>query len=178
MNALTLESAKEWCTNREVHGDLENRRIYPFRFSITLEEKPSDVVLLTDYLVPSWEESPFQGGLLWVTEFNIWGANSEKTGLAMLKHMRSGHRESATLSEKPAQFFGAEELYEAHAFLLLPILFGWDALWVPDSGSYVVSMGHHGTATVISRGRHTYDELLLRMKDWSPLESQEDHQPA
>lgn len=182
MKVFTLEAAKEWCIVRGVDSSLGNRQFYTLggsdRFSITLEEKPSDTVLLTDYLAPSWEETAFQGGLLWITGFDIWGANSEKTGLAMLKQMRSGHGESATLSEKPGQLFGAEELYEAHSFLLLPILFGWDALWVPDAADYVVSISHHGTATVVSRNRATHDELRSRMKDWMPRESEQAHQPA
>lgn len=159
-----------------------NRQFYPLggshHFSITLEEKPSDIVLLTDYLVPSWEESPFQGGLLWITGFGIWGENSEKTGLMMLKRMLSGCGESATLAENPAQLFGAEEIYETHSFLLLPILFGWDALWIPATADYVVSISHHGTASVTSRNRAVHDELRSRMKDWLPRKNERAQQPA
>ena len=181
MKFLKSEAATEWCMGQGVDSNARNRQFYPLggsrHFSIKLEEKPSDTVLLTDYLVPSWEEPAFKGGLLWLTGFGIWGDNSEKTGLAMLKQMRSGHGESGTVSDEPAQLFGPEEVYEAHSFLLLPILFGWDALWVPRAGGYVVSIGHHGTATVISQDKHIYHELRIRLKDWSPRESEEDHQP-
>lgn len=71
MKILKPEAATEWCLGRGVDGSSESKKFYPLggscSFSITLEEKPSDTVLRTDYLIPSLEEPPFHGGLLWIT---------------------------------------------------------------------------------------------------------------
>lgn len=182
METIDGQAATEWLLGRGVDGSSESRQFYPlggsYRFFITLEEKPSDTVLLTDYLIPSWEEPSFQGGLLWIKDFGIWGENSEKTGLAMLKQITSGHGEQMALGERSSFLFTAEEVYEAHSLLLLPILFGWDALWVPNTGDYVVSIEHHGRASVTSRNKVIDDELRTRLKDWLTGEGKQLQQPA
>jgi hypothetical protein len=180
MKFLTAEEAKRWCQVRGLDVDDRWRLFYSsggtHAFSIRIEEKATDTVLLSDYLVPSWEDVPFEGTLLWITDHGIWGENSEKTGLTMIKQMRSGNGEQASLGEKPAHLFAPNEVYEAHSYLLLPIFFGWDALLVPETGDYFVSISHHGVAQVVCRDAGTYEQLSKRLKDWSPTDDEKSPQ--
>ncbi len=75
-----------------------------------------------------------------------------------------------SLEEKPAHLFAPDEIYEAHSYLLLPVIFGWDASLIPDSGDYFVSISHHGVERVVCRNAGTYEQLRNRLKDWSPIE--------
>jgi hypothetical protein len=180
MRFLTNDEAKSWCQTRGLDLDDRSRVFYSTvgsrAFSIGIEEKPTDTVLLSDYLVPSWEDVPFEGALFWIRDYGIWGENSEQTGLAMIRQMRSGNGEQAALKEKPAHLFAPNEVYEAHSYLLLPVLFGWDALLVPETGDYFVSISHHGVAQVVCRNAATYEELRNRLKDWSPTEGEKNPQ--
>lgn len=96
----------------------------------------------------------------------------------MFEKIMSGYGELVTLAEKSGFLFTAAEVYEAHAMLLFPILFGWDALWIPDTADNVVSINHHGTASVISKNKAIDTELRSRLKDWLPHESKQTQQPA
>lgn len=182
MRFLTDNEAKNWCETRGLDFDDHLRIFYPLggshAFSIGIEEKATDTVLLSDYLVPSWEDVPFEGALLWIRDYGIWGENSENTGLAMIRQMRSGNGERGSLKEKPAHLFASSEVYEAHSYLLLPVLFGWDALLVPETGDYFVSISHHGFAQVVCRNAGVCEALRNRLKDWSPTGGGESVQPV
>jgi len=176
MKFFTAEESKRWCRMRGLDVDERSRLFYPSTgshvFSIGIEEKATDTVLLSDYLVPSWEDVPFEGALLWIKDHSIWGENSEKTGSAMISQMRSGNGEQESLEEKPAHLFAPNEVYEAHSYLLLPIFLGWDAVLIPESGDHFVSISHHGVAQVVCRNAATCEELRNRLKDWSPTEDE------
>lgn len=96
----------------------------------------------------------------------------------MLKRIMSGHGEQATLGERSGFLFTAQEVYEAHSLLFLPILFRWDALWVLNTADYVVSIEHHGRASVTSRNKVIADELRTRLKDWLTGESKQAHRQS
>jgi hypothetical protein len=172
MKFLTAEEATNWCRMRGLDVDARSQSFYSLSgshtFSIGIQERVTDTVLLSDYLVPTWEEVPFTGALLWITDYGIWGENSEKTGSVMIKHMRLGNGGPPTLHEKPAHLFAPGEVYETHSYLLLPILFGWDALLVPETGDYFVSISHHGIAEVVCRDAQIYEQLRKRLQDWTP----------
>jgi len=95
---LTTEEAKSWCqartlkvtADRYLHYEPDN----PHCFTLGLEEKPSRVIALADYLVPTWEDVPFQGALLWIRERGVWGDYSEKTGEMIVQQMRLAKGES------------------------------------------------------------------------------------
>jgi len=132
MKALTTEEVREWCnshglkitSNRFLYYDLESP---PHCFSIGLEDKPSRVIALADYLIPTWKDTSFDGALLWIKERGIWGDHSENTGAMIVQLMRSGNGETEPLEKRPGHLFGPEELFEMHAYFVIPMLFGWDA---------------------------------------------------
>src|SRR2546429_287677 len=119
MKALTIEEIQKWCnargltvtSNRFVYYDIEN----PYCFSIGLEDKPSRVIALADYLVPTWKDVSFGGALLWIRERGIWGDYSENTGAMMAQQMRLGKGETETLENRPGELFAPTELFEMHA---------------------------------------------------------------
>jgi hypothetical protein len=172
VNFLTIEEAKSWCqahglkvtADRYLHYEPEN----PHCFTIGLEEKPSRVIALADYLVPTWEDVPFEGALLWIRERGVWGDFSENAGAMMLQQMRLAKGESKPLGEFPGQLFAADELVEFHSYFLLPLLFGWDAFVVPEGKDYFLFVSHDGIVEVVSRRAETLEELRQRVSDWNP----------
>lgn len=92
-----------WCeahglnvtADRYLHYEQEN----PYCFTVGLEEKPSRVIALADYLVPTWTDESFEGAFLWIRERGVWGDYSENTGAMILQQMRLAKGESETLEK-------------------------------------------------------------------------------
>jgi len=172
MKFFTTQEAKGWCEARGLkvtdNHYLRYEPEHPHCFTVGLEDKPSSVIAMAEYLMPSWEEVPFEGALLWIRERGIWGDHSERTGGVIIEQMRLARGEAAALAERPAHLFSRDEVYETHSFFLIPVLFGWDAFLVPECGDYFVFASHDGVAEVVGRTANKAEELQARMKDWNP----------
>lgn len=172
MRFVTTEEARAWCVSRGlkvtadryVYYDLEESHC----FTIGLEEKPSRVIALADYLVPTWREVPFEGAILWIRERGVWGDHSEKSGAMTIQKMRRADGESEPLESRPGHVFGPEELFEMHSYFLIPLLFGWDAFLIPENKDYFLFVSHDGVVEVVSRTAENSEEVRLRVLDWSP----------
>ena len=179
MKFLTAEEAKIWCDGRALNLTADMRPYYegnPQCFTIGLEEKASRVIVLADYLIPTWNDVHFSGALLWIRERGIWGDFSEKVGAIILEHMRRAQGERATVEERPGHLFGPQELLEMHSYFLLPMLFGWDAFLVSEDGDYFIFVSHDGVAEVVARNPETTDLMRQHVKDWNPREGRSYYQ--
>ena len=96
------------------------------------------------------------------------GAHSEKTGSIIIDQMRLAQGEREGLEERPGHIFEPNEVFESHAYLLLPMLFGWDAFLIPEAGDYFVFISHDGVAEVVARTAEKAKEPRERVKDWNP----------
>lgn len=172
MRFLTTEEAKSWCQERALSVSANQYLRYNHDsqhcFTVGLEIKPSRVIALADYLIPTWEDVPFQGALLWIREWGVWGDYAERAGAMIVKQMRLAKGERAPLEERPGHLFGPDEVFEMHSYLLIPLLFGWDAFVVPKSGDYFIFVSHDGVADVVTRTANGAEELRRRVHDWEP----------
>jgi hypothetical protein len=171
---LTTEEAKSWCherglkvtADRYLHYEPEN----PHCFTVGLEEKPSRVIALADYLVPTWEDVPFEGALLWIRERGVWGDFSENVGAMIAQQMRLAKGEREPLDKRPGHLFEPEEVVEMHSYFVIPMLFGWDAFLIPEHGDYFIFVSHDGVAEVVARSAEKVEELRQRVLKWNPQE--------
>lgn len=174
MKFFTTEEAKSWCEARGLTVTVDRYLRYGAEssscFTLGLEEKPSSLIGLADHLIPTWEDVPFEGALLWIRERRIWGDHSEKTGDVIIEQMRLAAGEKAPLEERPGHLFGGDEVYETHAYFLVPVLFGWDAFLIPESGDYFAFISHDGVAEVVGRTAEKAEEVRQRVRDWNPKE--------
>jgi hypothetical protein len=172
MELRTNDQVRVWCSARDL--EINDSRFLRYRsgdlycFSISLEEKPSRVIALADYLVPTWPDVTFAGALLWIRERGVWGDFSENAGAMMLQQMRMANGATEPLEEFPGQLFAADELVEFHSYFLLPLLFGWDAFVVPEGKDYFLFVSHDGIVEVVSRRAEILEELRERVSDWNP----------
>jgi hypothetical protein len=98
---LTAEENRRWCEAQGVNVSPRSFLYHgagsSYSFTVGLEDKPSSVIALADYLVPTWEDTPFDGALFWFRERGIWGDFSETTGDTILQQMRLGQGEAMGL---------------------------------------------------------------------------------
>ena len=174
MKFFTTDESKSWCQARGLKVTADRYLYYepesPLCFAVGLEEKPSSLIGLADHLIPTWEDVPFEGALLWIRQRGIWGDHSEKTGAVIIDQIRLAKGERESLEERAGHLFGRDEVYDAHAYFLIPVLFGWDAFLIPESGDYFAFISHDGVAEVVGRTAEKAEELRDRMRDWNPRE--------
>jgi hypothetical protein len=87
------------------------------------------------------------------TEWGVWSPRVEEVGYKTVAMLRGDRIGLATFMETPAQLFGETELLDCVAFLLQPILIGWDACYCPlfknCPTDFLVKVSHDAFVDVI-----------------------------
>lgn len=91
------------------------------------------------------DERHFRGGLVRVTEYDIWSETSDRIGQRLIKSLTGDFDPS-----EPAPAFAVREddIVGAQALLAIPMLFEWDACYVPESGRVIIDLSHDGPITI------------------------------
>jgi hypothetical protein len=172
---LTREEAVRWCAERGVEARLERFATLGLAGSVEsiwIRVPPEDrrsvalaCVLLMSEVEDDLEES-FAGGLLWLTDWDIWSEITERVGLLLLAGLRGG----ADPRESPAELFEAARLPAAQAALTLPLLFQWDAWFVPSVPRWAAAVSHHGHVDVVADSDARLAALFERFQQggWEP----------
>ena len=177
MKALRKEEVRSWCQQRSVnitdddflYFDVRQRRC----IAIELPEKPYQLVALANALLPYTESVPFQGALLWIRQWGVWNELVERAGFRVLEVMRLIRGDRTPLEKAPGFLFDAQELSDLQVCFLQPLLVGWDAFLVPESGEYVVATSHDETTCVLSRTPQIHERILGELQPWNPREDRE-----
>lgn len=175
MDLLSDEQAIRWCAERGLRAvnDLPTTRIgFPgaesHRLRFAVAGSATEVVGLGYALamtaVPRDDETEFQGGLIWLQDWDIWSETTERVGHLLLDALRKSAKVPESMEASPAHLFGPPEFVEAHTVLALALLFQWDALYVPVVGDYFAFLSHHGHIDVVTRNPKLHSDLLARFE--------------
>ncbi|MDH4043567.1 MAG: hypothetical protein OEW17_09505 [Gemmatimonadota bacterium] len=165
----------KWCAEQGLRrtGDLPASRIdFPggagHRLRVLVAGSATEVIGLCYALmmtaVPDDEEEKFRGGLVWLQDWDIWSATTERVGHLLLTAVRGPTPEAANVRARPANLFEPEEFVQAHTILSLALLFQWDAHYVPLVGGFYAFLSHHGHIEVVTPHRKAHDSLLARFE--------------
>jgi len=173
MKFLDNLEIQNWCESRALLANADGRLYYDLeRFyclTIGLDiKKPENLVGLASRLVLMAHDYTYNGALLWVTQRDIWPDYSEKTGAKMIELMRLARGETAQLEDRPGHLFGPDDYYEMQSYLLLPLLFGWDAFIVPEGEDYFVFISHDSVVAVVSRTPEVHESRRTYLANWHP----------
>ncbi|MBK7785614.1 MAG: hypothetical protein IPJ57_14110 [Gemmatimonadetes bacterium] len=175
MELLSDEQAIRWCAERGLQpvNELPSTRIgFPggesYRLRLAVAGSATEVVGLGYALamtaVPGDDETAFQGGLLWLQDWDIWSETTERVGHLLLNSLRQSAQGASPVRTSPAHVFHRSEFIEAHAALAVALLFQWDAFYVPVIGAFYAFLSHHGQIEVVARDKVTYSDLLARFE--------------
>ena len=181
MELLTERQAMEWCVERGFRvGDGPPDRagfegVHASRFRIRVPEEAtaaialSYMVLLTE--VADYEESNFEGAMVWLRRWQVWSESIDRVGYKLLDGVTGSGTEDGWLNDTPAFVFTGNELVPAHACLSVPMLFQWDAYFLPMGAGFLVFVSHHGYLHIAAR-EEARAPLLERFREWSPEDDQ------
>ena len=175
MQFLTQQETYDWLgkTPLIVQRDT-NDLSFPtgFCFKLELPTKIYRASNFVNYLLPYEQGSLSCSSLLWFTDWGMWNEVHERAGMFMLEQMRAARGEHKPLVESPGQLFDSSEAIALQSFLILPVLFSWDAYLAPESGEYFVFNSHDESVYVVSGTHRMHEKLLEDLRIWEPKPSE------
>ena len=177
MEFLTQQETYDWLGKTPLtvlrdKNDLSFPRGPIFCLKLDLPTKIYRVSNLVNCLLPYEQSSLSCRSLLWFTDWGMWNEVHERAGMFMLEQMRAACGEHKPLIEKPGQLFESSEAIALQSFLILPVLFSWDAYLAPENGEYFVFNSHHESLYVVSATQRTHDKLFEDLQMWEPKQSE------
>jgi hypothetical protein len=177
MQFLTQQETHDWLgktplTIRPDRNDLSFPKGPTFCFRLELPAKIYRVSNFVNYLLPYKQGSISCGSLLWFTDWGMWNEIHERAGMFMLEQMREAQGEHKPVIQKPGQLFDSSEAIALQSFLILPVLFSWDAYLAPQSGEYFVFISHDESVKVVSGTQRVHEKLLEDLRTWDPKQSE------
>ncbi len=174
MRVLTSEESRVWFEKvslsmsdpTEGHLRFSTESKFGFRLSIPLET-PSAVCLAGD-LLRFEDETSFYGGFFWLTNWDIGTPLIERCGLKMIERMRSGFGATASIDNAPGHLFRTDEIVDLHAFITIPMIFQWDAYYVPNGSRYFAYIRSNSSLYIVTQDETLHNQLLLHLKGWNP----------
>jgi hypothetical protein len=171
MEVLTEDGLQKWCGRLRNAIRLGRHGLLSFTegdaFSAVIEVPPGGEErialarsLLTDHT--------FYGGMLWIKEWNIGDLQTMSTGWRIVERMRSAMGQPCPLESAPAQLFRLDEFTDAHAFLALVLLWGWQAFWVPATPGYFFYLHHNDKIEINASTDDKLTELSAYLSAWRP----------
>jgi len=151
--------------------------IHPEANCIDIEypEKLERISFLTRLLATiGYETRDFEGALLWFTEWGVWNRSDEGVGYRVVEAMNASVGQPKAFEAGPGHLFRADELTEAVGMLLQPMIFGWDASYLPrwsyGTGEFFLHISHDSFVSVVTRTKVLYETVfgLLESADLRP----------
>jgi hypothetical protein len=115
-------------------------------------QKPSNIIpkVLTIAGRDNDPDDKFAGALFWVTDFNIWPDDQEQVSLDLFNKLRNVAPGSfASLEDSPGILFDEGELKLQREIMLVPLVIGWDAYFIPLNKDYFVYICHDEIIEVV-----------------------------
>jgi hypothetical protein len=167
LNTWFLESASNVEVQSSDHLRFEGSKTFSCRIDVPLETMR--VVALVYSLLSVESETRFYGGLIWYTNWGMGTPEIEQCGLRMLEQMRRGYGAVESIENAPVQVFRSDELVDAQAFMVLPLLWGWDAYFKPHSSRYFAYARQNRSLYLVSDDEQVFNRLLSALSSYSPV---------
>jgi hypothetical protein len=121
-------------------------------------------------LLTGFERDAWRGGAVWYQDYDVWNHQSNVEGWTMIERIRAGYGELRPFGMATVNIFRDNDLSILPAFLLAPLVYGWDAYYVSqDRGSFAF-ISHDGYWTISTETEADYAALQEKLSHYS-----EDH---
>jgi hypothetical protein len=116
-----------------------------------------------------YDSKDFEGALVWFTEWDVWNRLEEGIGYRIIEAMHRSNGQLNSFEVGPGHLFRADELMEATGMLLQPMIFGWDAVYLPrwsyGTDQFFLHVSHDSFVSVVTRTKEFYDKVFAQLKE-------------
>jgi hypothetical protein len=126
-----------------------------------------------------YEAQHFEGAMLWFTEWHVWNSAEEAVGYHVVESMNRSCGQPASFEIAPGHLFRSDELTDATAMLLQPMIFVWDAYYLPrwsyGTDEFFLHVSHDSFVSVVTRTGAFHEKVFGQLKelDLNPREGHE-----
>jgi hypothetical protein len=112
-----------------------------------------------------YEEGHFRGAMIWFTDTGIWDEFLEGIGYQILESMNTAAGQPMSFGAARGYRFRADELVKSLGMLMQPMIFGWDAYYLPmwnwgGCSEYFLEVSHHSCVDVHTKSKHFHDKAI------------------
>lgn len=111
-----------------------------------------------------YESDHFDGALLWFTTFGVWNGATEGIGYRIIEQMNRAAGQPSSFETALGHSFRADELNEAVGMLIQPMLFGWDAYYLPrwswGTGEFFLHISHDSHVVIATKTKAFHDKIF------------------
>jgi hypothetical protein len=178
MQGLTVKEARKYCMQSAVAlrvadlGSLFYDGPEEYAFVIETPEEHRMMVTLALAILSYPNVGSFEGGLLWLTRWQIGTNQMVRPGWRIIEDMRRAHGELRSLDIAPAQYFRHDEFVELHAFLIETMAYGWAGFFV--AAGFFINFQESGKIRCVATDVETLDKLFSALQRWNPLKLSQD----
>ncbi len=175
MQAITAKEARSWCAQDATSLRVTNEDILYYQsenepgFMIKVPPEHRRIATLVHDLLMLSHPSLFEGGLVWLQQWEIGVSELVRPGWRIVEAMRRAHGDLRSLEIAPAQLFRHDEFVDLHAFLIQVMAYGWGAYFVPSSGGYFLEFRTSNRLLCRAKSAEALEELYTALQEWGPL---------
>jgi hypothetical protein len=175
VQALQIDEIRRWCDESPSgvrvapSGHLRYATHDPYGIRLDVPSEAAKVVALVSSLLAVEQEDGFYGAFMWFTNFDTGTPRIERCGLRILEQMRRGYGVTPSIENAPGQLFRTDEMVDAHAFLTLPLLFGWDAYFMPHGTRYIAYARQNASLFLVTDGEPALQKLMTSLEPYHPV---------
>ncbi len=115
-----------------------------------------------------YEPWHFNSALLWVHQFGIWNSAVEGIGYRIVEQMNRAAGQPAAFETSQGHEFRADELTEAAAAFLQPMIFSWDAYYLPQwswgTGEFFIFVSHDSYLVVVTKTKAFHEKVFSELE--------------
>jgi len=116
-----------------------------------------------------YEDKDFEGALTWVTAWGVWNSFGEGIGLRIVERMNASIGQPQSFEVGHAHRFRADELPDAIGMLMQPMIFAWDAFYLPSwsygTGEFFLRVSHDSYVSVVTKTKAFHDRIFQDLED-------------
>ncbi len=114
------------------------------------------------------EQIHFLGATIWLTDVGIWNEFEEGIGYQILESINAAAGQPLSFCDTRGYHFRADELVKTLGMLIQPMIFGWDAYYLPrwnwgGCSDYFLKVSHHSCVEVHTMTRQFHDAALKEL---------------
>jgi hypothetical protein len=174
VKVLTAQEAREWCSSVGAKSGKDGLLGYKgpnqHKFFVEAPEAFREIVVLIRQILTFRGEPGFDGGMLWLRQWEIGSPQLVRAGWKIIEGMRRAQGELRPLEVAPAQVFRGDELVDLHGFLVQVVGFGWVVDLVRPTGDFFLHFKSNRQICFAANSAGTLAELRANFNEWNPTD--------
>jgi hypothetical protein len=117
-------------------------------------------------LVSIEHDTNWHGGAVWYQDYDVWDHQNNVQGWTMIERIRAGYGELRPFGKATVNVFRDTDLSILPAFLLAPLMYGWDAYYIPQERGTFASISHDGYWTITTETEVDFIQLQSKLSHY------------